>query len=194
MPEPIDLERLESDTFRSYQTEDGMWDVFMGLMMAFWSLGLLVDSTFVSLLMLVPSAVFIAARALITVPRLGRVAFNHRRVGRELILVVAVVVAVVTTSIVVLAVARGLEGFDRAGDALFIVMVLIVFWIIAYMFEYWRLAVWGVLLCASWTVAIFIDRNVGAAAFVASGAVAVVAGLISLRTFIHKYPPIPAEE
>jgi len=194
MSVPIDLERLEAETFRSYQHEDGMWDVFMGLMMAFWALGLLVDSTFVSLLMLVPPAVFIAGKAIITVPRLGRVMFNRRRVGRELILVVAVVAAVVTTSIVVLVVAQGFEGLERAGDALFIAMAIIIFTIIAYMLEYWRIAVWAVLLCVSWAVAIYIDRNVGAAAFVASGAVAVVAGLMSLRTFIHKYPPIPAEE
>lgn len=135
MSEPIDLERLETETFRSYQHEDGMWDVFMGLIMAFWALGLLVDSTFVSLLMLVPPAVFIAGKAIITVPRLGRVMFNRRRVGRELILVVAVVAAVVTTSIVVLVVARGFEGLDRAGDALFIVMAIVIFTIIAYMLK-----------------------------------------------------------
>lgn len=188
--ETLDLEKIERETFRSYQHEDGMWDVFMGLLMVFWALGLLVDSTFVSLLMIVPSIVFIAGRFLITVPRLGRVRFNRRRVDRSLIVMVAVVVAVVVTAGLVALVSFGAEVDGKAGDVMFILMALVIFSIIGYYLEYWRISLWGVLLCVSWVVAVFVDRELGAAAFVAVGTVAVALGLVSLRAFMVKYPTI----
>ncbi len=191
--ETLDLEKIEKETFRSYQHEDGMWDVFMGLLMVFWALGLLVDSTFVSMLMLVPSAVFIAGRFLITVPRLGRVRFNRRRVDRSLIVMVAVVVAVVVTAGMVALVSLGTAFNGRAGDVMFILMALVIFSIIGYYLEYWRISLWGVLLCVSWVVAVFVDRTVGAGAFVAVGVVAVALGLASLRAFMAKYPVIRAD-
>ncbi len=194
MTEVPDLERLEKETFHQYQHEDGMWDMFMGLLMLFWALGLRVDSTFVSLLMIVPSAVFIAGKALITVPRLGRVRFNDRRLQRERVLIAAVVSAVVVTALLVFIVTQGLEESDRTGDALFIVMALAVFGLMAYVIQYWRLAVWGAALAVVWALTVFVDRDAGATLFVAAGAGAVAAGLWSLRAFMHKYPPIRVEE
>lgn len=194
MTEALDLERLEKETFHQYQHEDGMWDMFMGLLMLFWALGLRFDSTFVSLLMIVPSVVFIAGKALITVPRLGRVRFNDRRLQRERVLIAAVVSAVVVTAMLVALVAPGFGGIDRIGDALFIVMALAIFGLMAYVIQYWRLAVWGAALACVWALTVFVDRDAGAALFVAAGAVAVAAGLWSLRVFMHKYPPIHVEE
>jgi hypothetical protein len=195
MPEPIDLEKLESDTFRSYQHEDGMWDVFMGLLMLFWALGLLVDSTFVSLMMLVPTGVFIAGKALITVPRLGRVKFGRRRVDRQIVLIVVVVLAVVV-SVLMLEIASmgGFDAIEKVGDLIFIAMAFTVFAVISYMVMYWRIAAYGAMLTGSWLVASLVGPDPGAVAFVVSGTVAVAAGLVTLRSFMRRYPVLAMEE
>ena len=190
----LDLERLEKETFRTYQSEDGMWDVFMGLLMVFWAMGLLVDGTLVSLLMLVPPAVFIAGKALVTVPRLGRVRFNDRRLQRGRTLIAAVVLSVLVTCLLVVAVAQGREGLERMGSAVFIAMTLVLFTMMAYVLQYWRLALWGMLLCGGWAVAVYGDRTVGVAAFLLAGAIVVSVGLVLLRTFLKKYPVIHVEE
>jgi len=190
----LDLERLEKETFRTYQSEDGMWDVFMGLLMVFWAMGLLVDGTLVSLLMLVPPAVFIAGKALVTVPRLGRVRFNDRRLQRKRTLIAAVVLSVLVTCLLVVAVAQGREGLERMGSAVFIAMTLVLFTMMAYVLQYWRLALWGMLLCGGWAVAVYGDRTVGVAAFLLAGAIVVSVGLVLLRTFLKKYPVIHVEE
>jgi len=190
----LDLERLEKETFRTYQSEDGMWDVFMGLLMVFWAMGLLVDGTLVSLLMLVPPAVFIAGKALVTVPRLGRGRFNDRRLQRKRTLIAAVVLSVLVTCLLVVAVAQGREGLERMGSAVFIAMTLVLFTMMAYVLQYWRLALWGMLLCGGWAVAVYGDRTVGVAAFLLAGAIVVSVGLVLLRTFLKKYPVIHVEE
>jgi len=194
MTEVLNLERLEKETFHQYQSEDGMWDVFMGLLMVFWAMGLLVDSTLVSLLMLVPPAVFIAGKALITVPRLGRVRFNDRRLQRGRTLIAAVVLAVVVSCLLIVAVVQGREGLDRMGDAVFIAMTLVLFSMMAYVLQYWRLVLWGMLLCGGWAVAVYGDRTVGVAAFLLAGAIVVSVGLMLLRNFMQKYPVIRVEE
>jgi hypothetical protein len=126
------------------------------------------------------------------------VRFNRRRVDRSLIVMVVVVVAVVVTAGLVALVSFGAEVDGKAGDVLFILMALVIFSIIGYYLEHWRIALWGVLLCASWVAAVFVDDVAGAVAFVAAGAVAVALGLVSLRAFMVKYPAIrpdvPAEE
>lgn len=194
MTEALDLEKLEKETFRTYQSEDGMWDVFMGLLMVFWAMGLLADSTLVSLLMLVPPAVFIAGKALITVPRLGRVRFNDRRLQRGRVMVAAVVLSVLVSCLLMVAVVQGREGLERMGDAVFIAMTLVLFSMMAYVLQYWRLVLWGLLLCGGWAVAVYGDRTVGVAAFLLAGAIVVSVGLLMLRTFMQKYPVIHVEE
>ena len=89
MNSPLDLKELENKAFRSFY-QDGIWDIFFGLMMlAMYSFTLFDDLENKAIRMLVMLFIEIAAiffliygKKEITVPRLGEVTFGKKRKRR----------------------------------------------------------------------------------------------------------------
>jgi MFS family permease len=119
MNNKLNLKELERKAFRStYQ--DGLWDVYMGLIVIFmavfifrqdegygpWNLVLMVASFVLAYL------VFWAGKKFVTVPRMGQVTFGSRRKKRKRTLAIIMgIIIVIQTGFVLL----GVAGWLNAG-------------------------------------------------------------------------------
>ena len=192
MSESLNLKELERKAWQSFQ-QDGLMEVFLGalLVLAFLA-GIAGEQRFfVYIVMLLLGPMLFLAKRYVTVPRIGQVQFGPKRKANQRLLAVVAVVAVGLTLALMLVAMRGsswlrdnhvLISFGLGG------MVALVFTAMAYLKDFPRLYIVGLLIGAAFTVTQLLDNP---APLLVVGSILFVVGLAILARFVRQYP-IPA--
>lgn len=210
MTQEINLKELEKKVFRSYH-EDGIWDIFMGLILmaiavnAFLSkIGVPELQTMIVFVGLEMVAIIflIVGKKHITVPRIGHVKFGAMR--RAKLTKVRIVLALsVTFGLVALVAGVAMQG-DPSGvvrpgilfPLVWMATTLIVFGLMAYFMDFPRLYIIAILYAATVPINIapqeFAEIDVGYIVFGIAAAIILVMGLVILSRFLRDHP-LPAE-
>ena len=191
MEDPLDLEKIESSAFRAY-FEDGMLDIFFGLMFIVGSIRTIMDDPRYSVLIIVAILVPNIGKRFITVPRLGHVKFGQRRVKGQLHMMIVIVMAVVISAAIV-ALTQTTDLFEGRllGDLVFAVMVIVVTGVMGHYLEYPRLVVPGIIFAAIMLISGQYGNDAGAIAYLVGGCISISIGLFTLALFLKKYPLLP---
>lgn len=202
----IDLAGLERNSWRIW-FEDGLLDMLWGVMLIQMFVGQLLEQAGIPRpfnylpIMAIALIALIAAKMLITRPRLGKVQFSTQRAVRRNI---AALVAALTTAVsLVLLVAfttrsltsRDLDLFGPSSGTLLILffIVLLPLVIIAWLLSCWRMAAYGVVLVTADLVGEALKATMGAPwdtllAFALPGAIILMFGCFLLTRFLRRYP------
>ena len=187
----LDLRQLERAAWRSYHT-DGLWDVFLGLVLLSGWVSSLAGSDLLHLLLVVAALiVFALGKRFVTVPRMGLVEFGanwkakNRKVAALLFFVVLLGVAlyiVAVTNIEVLGWRPGRGSLTTLGMSL---VILVIFGGIAYWLDFPHMMLLGLAFAAAFAGSRLLDSHIP---FLAAGGLVLGWGLALLVGFVKRYP------
>ena len=206
MAQKINLKEVERKAWRSFY-QDGLWDIFLGLLLLAWAIGALISDTGMSelwvnavylVLFMLAFVVIWAGKKFITVPRMGRVKFGPKGKARLSWVVVIFVISAllgVIVPLVGLAVRSNPPGWLNSAfffPAAWVVNMLVVFGVGAYFLDFNRLYLIGVLYALPVPLEIM-QRELSSIdlTFVAFGlpaAVILLMGAVVFVRFLRDYP------
>ena len=206
MTQEINLKELEKKAFRSYH-EDGVWDIFLGLIMmaiavnaSLTKIGVPELQTMIVLIGLEMVAIIflIAGKKHITVPRIGHVKFGAMRRAKLTKMRIVLALSVIF-GLVALVAGVAMHGdsseFVRPGVLFplgWMVNALIVFGLMAYFMDFPRLYIIGMLYAVTVPIAgalrEFVKIDVGYIVFGIAAAIILVMGLVILSRFLRNHP------
>ena len=206
MTENIDMKELEKKAWTSY-FQDGLFDIVIGMIMLVAVLSSTLDaigvsdevriSIYIPLMVIVPPVFFVLGKRYITLPRLGVARFGAHRKARNRIMIAGLVsVQLVLLAILILQVYG--VGLGWLGFIIVTLNILAAFCLIAYLLDYRRMYVIGILVAASEPMTVVLRRYSDTVyrGFIAYGIPAIIImamGLIVLHQFVRKYEK-PAKE
>ncbi len=208
----FNLNEIEKKAYRS-TFQDGIWDIFLGLVLLILALGALLSNIGVpegrNMIILVVLQVlvllaFIAGKKCITVPRMGFVKFGPKRKrkirkSRIILLgsVVAGAVVFVAAALVIRSYPAGQPKLLLLLPAAWVANAVIVFSLLAYYLDCTRLYAYGVLFALPIPVDMVVNEfagvNLNPIAFAIPGMVMLVIGMVLLTRFLRDYP-FPSKE
>ena len=192
MSEMIDLRDVERRAWTLY-FQDGLWDIFFGLLFLGGGLRALTDNLWFYLLVAAGVLVLILGKRWITLPRLGQINYGPQRQAR-LNVVRLVGFAVMVYTAVVLAMI--LSGADLSGIPvgwIFVFLVPGVFIIMAYMMDFTRLYGYAILIAAFMVISEMYSYPTDAWAQIVAGLVPLMVGIVLLVRFLRSYPVVDEE-
>jgi hypothetical protein len=210
MSQNISFKEAERKAFRS-TFQDGLWDIYLGLLLLNMGLGLMLGGTDVSRVWtavillaftLLVMLAFWAGKKFVTAPRIGLVRFGPAR--RAKVKKIGVILSLSVLVGVILLVIGQVVGNDLAEGVswgwiipagVFGVNAIVVFSLGAYFLDFYRAYVYGWLYALSFPASIMLaeyaDITFPFAYFVSAGIMVLIGGVLFLR-FLRDYP-IPAE-
>jgi hypothetical protein len=206
MSQAISLKELERKAWRS-TFQDGIWDIYLGLLLLSMAASAwmtdrgLPESRSIPIyigLEVVALIVLWAGKRFITVPRMGRVKFGPKRKGRlswvRLILALSAGLGLAVFLVTPAARSPG-EGWLNVrvlGPALWVVNCIVVFSLGAFLLDFRRLYLIGVLYAIAVPIDLLMSRLAGIdasyLAFGAPGLIVTAMGLVVLARFVRDYP------
>lgn len=190
MSPPLSLQEVERRAWTRY-FQDGLWDMWLGLMFLGGGLRSLTGNLWWSLLVAAGVLLLILGKRWITVPRLGAIKFSPWREARQMWLRIIIVAAVVLTAVLVF---WGLSAGWPFVGWLFVLLVPAIFLLMAYLMDFPRLAGYAVLIAAMMAITERYGDPLGAYAQIALGAFALLVGLGYFLRFLRRYPRPTGEE
>ncbi|MDX1416937.1 MAG: hypothetical protein R3293_22225, partial [Candidatus Promineifilaceae bacterium] len=187
MSEDLSLKKAERRAWTLYY-EDGLWDIFLGLMFLGGGLRTLTDNLWFYLFILAGPLVVVLGRMKMTLPRIGVIKFGTRRKQRRRVLIVVIVIAVILTFLLMLIPALGIAAPGAAAGYVLALTVPLVFVYMAYLLEFRRLYGYAVLVAATMILTEVVGVRAGAWAQVITGTIALLVGLWHLVHFLRSYP------
>ena len=192
MSQGVNLKEIERKAWTSY-FQDGLWDIFMGLLMLTMGIRDLTDNVWFTWIVLGAVLVPIVGKKLITIPRIGRVKFGPARKAKQWKLMAVVGAAVIATLVLFLLGSLGLAPPQAVVAPILVICVALIFGLMAYYMDFRRLYAYALLFAVSMSLWETLGSPIGPIAFSVSGGIALLIGLFVLIHFIRKYP-IPAKE
>jgi hypothetical protein len=192
MSQDINFKELERKAWTSY-FQDGLWDIFMGLLMLTMGIRDLTDNVWFTFVILAAVLVPIAGKKFITIPRIGRVKFSPARKAKQNKLRAVVGIAVIATGILLLTTLLGLDIPQAVVAPILVICIALVFGLMAYYMDFKRLYAYGLLFAISMALWETLDTPTGPIAFSVSGGIALLIGLAALIRFLRRYPKTAEE-
>jgi len=194
----IDLNHIEKKAWQSYLA-DGMWDLFIGLMMLALGMGILTDISVLGYcIMGLAVLVNPVGKMLITFPRIGRVKFGIFREKKRMKLIIIIVISVCLTLVGFI---LGMTGMDPDEDIpkyvmgpVFAIMFLSIFSSMAYFMDFPRLYIYAVLFGLAMGITEGVKSGVGGVMLVAFGSAIILTGIYLAIQFIRKFPKTNIED
>jgi hypothetical protein len=160
----------------------------IGIMMLATALRSFVDHWSISFIAIAGVIFAIVMRKFVTMKRIGFAKFGtQRRKKRKLILMIILAANFITLLILMITII-GFKPTALIGALVFGGMVMVTFSTVAYLMNYWRFFLWGVLFSIGIIMTEFIGMESGKYFFLAIGAAIVSVGLIYFLIFLRKYP------
>ncbi|MFC1926844.1 hypothetical protein ACFLWV_03745 [Chloroflexota bacterium] len=191
-----DFQRIEKKVWASY-FQDGLWDLFMGLLMLGMGITALTDerpavyATGFAIIAL-SVLVFSIGKRLITYPRIGRVKFGfyRKKKQRKVMIIVGfcVILGLFGSVMGYFGLTPNKELPDAIAALIFGIVFLAIFGSMAYFMEFNRLYAYGLLLAISMALEVALDSSVGSFTMLVSGAITVFVGVLITLRFMRKYP------
>ena len=192
----LNLKELESKAFRSY-FQDGLWDLFFGLMMlAMYSFTLfdnMENKTVRILVMLllegIATFVLIYGKKQITAPRLGSVSFGKRRKRRFVYILLANSISlVVLAGTLALKISRPeLMENDLISTIGVGIWITFITSIMAYFLDFNRLYIYGLIYGAAFTFVLLLDLPVF---FLVASLLILIPGTVIFIRFLTTTKPV----
>ncbi|HUV52511.1 MAG TPA: hypothetical protein VMW64_05490 [Dehalococcoidia bacterium] len=193
MSQNIDLKQIERKAYTSY-FQDGFWDIFMGLLMLGMGINIAFESTiWYGVVLAIAVLIVTVGRKLITEPRIGRVKFGPARKVKQWAIIVVLTISFLFGIGMFVASYYGADIPRELMATIAGVWFCIVFSLMAYFMDFSRLFVYGLLLSASFAIAIAYSDTITIIVFFASAAIALPIGLVMLTRFLRRYPRLPKE-
>lgn len=213
MTGPMDLKLLERDAFRRFY-EDGLMDVFFGLMLVTMSVGVVLtdwlENEAAGTIGMLGISVVLVTLLIVARRRLLRARLGEFRPGPErrrkitatrLVLVGSVLVGVVAFAVAAIAYAGEvpLASIDVLLPLLWFINAVVVMGAMAFYLDVPRFALYGIVFGIAMPLLVWPDVLWGISvpvwiAFGVPGAVIVIIGLSMFRRFLQRYPPLPSGE
>jgi hypothetical protein len=192
MSEMIDLRDVERRAWTLY-FQDGLWDIFFGLLFLGGGLRALTDNLWFYLLVLAGVLVVILGKRWITLPRLGQIHFSPQREARTRVVRVVAAGAMLITAVIFILIISGADLSGAPVGWIFVIMVPGVFLLMAYMMDFTRLYGYTVLIAVFTVLGEFVGDPAAAWAQIIAGLVPLTVGIILLVRFLRRYPVVDEE-
>ena len=204
MIEKIDLKKVEKQTYR-FTFTDGIYDMAYGSLIFFIAIAPILREilypSYIIFLILPPSLIILLGTRFITVPRIGIVRFNQKRIKSRKKIGLLIAILVPITVLLVVLTYLGLYNIKVGGYIVPVgagLFVLILFSLIAYILDYPHFYLYAVSIGLGIPLATLLKPIFGEPlhyilSFGISGTLILTYGIITLIKFIKKYP-IPEEE
>jgi len=207
MTQNIDLKEIEKKVWTSY-FEDGIWDIFLGLLILGMGLAPLLEdigmglSEYWIISTMLPAMIFLfVGKKYIAIPRMGVVKFGPKRKAKLkkmqailfIVLILGLIIGIlVATSIISPELAKGIS----IPILVWIGVFIIGFSLAAYLLDFNRLYLYGVLYAIPHPARMMLKHTdfagISLSIFFVSAAVMVAIGMVLLIRFLRKYP-LPEE-
>ena len=204
MSEKIDLKKVEKQTYR-FTFTDGIYDMAYGSLIFFIAIAPILREilypSYIIFLILPPSLIILLGTRFITVPRIGIVRFNQKRIKSRKKIGLLIAILFPITVVMVVLTYLGLYNIKVGGYIVPVgagLFVLILLSLIAYIMDYPHFYLYAVSIglgipLATLLKPIFGDPLHYLISFGISGTLILLYGIVTLIKFIKKYP-IPHEE
>ena len=181
------LNRLETRMWVSY-FQDGMWDVFMGVLMLSTALRTFVDHWLISIVGLLACMSVLLIKKFVTVRRIGLAKFARKRRRRRIVMFSVILAANIVTLILLLFTLIGAEPSMMLRIAAIGSLCFFTFSAVAYLLDFWRFFLWGALFTFALIVTEAVGNDLGSYLFLGTGSLAMIVGMAYFITFIRRYP------
>lgn len=189
MSRMIDLKGAERRAWTFY-FQDGLWDIFLGLMFVGAGLRTLTDNLWFYLLVAAGVLTLILGKRWITLPRLGAITFSPQRKARLAVIRVAALIALIFTAVIFIMVVSGADLSALPIGWFFVFLVPAVFLLMAYMMDFKRLYGYTLLIAAFMVITEIYGDPLAAWAQIIAGLVPLLTGLGLLVRFLRRYPAL----
>jgi len=189
MSEMIDLRDVERRAWTLYY-QDGLWDIFFGLLFLGGGLRALTDNLWFYLLVAAGILVFILGKRWITLPRLGQIQFSAQRKARTAVVRIVALGAMIVTAVIFILIVTGSDLSGLPLNWLFVIMVPSVFLLMATMMDFTRLYGYAVLVAVFTVLGEFVGNPAAAWAQIIAGLVPLAVGIVLLARFLRRYPVV----
>ena len=189
MSQMLDLRDVERRAWTLY-FQDGLWDIFFGLLFLGGGLRALTDNLWFYLLVAAGILVFILGKRWITLPRLGQINYGPQRKTRLNVVRLVGFAAMVYTAVVL---AMILSGADLNGVPvgwIFVFLVPGVFLLMAYLMNFTRLYGYALLAAVFVVISELYGEPAAAWAQIVAGLVPLAVGIVLLVRFLRRYPVV----
>jgi hypothetical protein len=189
MPEMSDLHHVERRAWRLY-FQDGLWDIFLGLVFLGSGLRSLTGNLWYYLLVAAGVLALILGKRWITLPRLGQIHFSPQRKKRGNVLRIVTLVGLLITAVIFVLLALDVDLSALPLSWFFVFMVPGIFLLMAYMLDFTRLYGYAVLVAVFTVLGEFVGNPQAAWAQIVAGLVPLTVGILLLIRFLRIYPAV----
>ncbi len=208
MTEKIDLKTLEKKAYRSV-FNDGLWDIFIGMLILNLGVGPLFNDLFESLDFLTPLIssliwniitllIFILGKKYVTIPRVGYVKFGPKRKSKQLKLKIFLICVLIVNLILFVIRLVGIIDYNQIQPFLVTLFLgfgifILPFCVMAYFLEFTRLYYYAFSAGIGFIFVDFLTPIVGnpldiITVFGVIGGIITIIGLYYFIIFLKKYP------
>lgn len=192
MSQMINLQDVERRAWTLY-FQDGLWDIFFGLLFLGGGLRALTGNLWYYLLVAAGVLVLILGKRWITLPRLGQINYSQKRKARTNVVRIVALAAMIFTAVVFIIGVNGAETSDFPVGWVFVLMVPGVLILMAYMMDFKRLYGYAVLVAGFMVITELYGDPMAAWAQIFAGLVPLTVGIILLVRFLREFPVVDEE-
>jgi hypothetical protein len=192
MKQDLELEDIEKKAWRSF-FQDGLFDIFFALLFIISGIGQIYDSVFISLSILIVVGIFAAGKHFITIPRLGIVKFGKKRIEKQMMAYVALLITFIATLVIFILSASGQFNLAINFSTILMIMFLAIFGSLAYFLDVPMFLLYGLMFAAGEYTMRNYDDITGAMILFIFGAVLLSIGFYQMVQFMRKFP-LPERE
>jgi hypothetical protein len=188
MNQEIDLKKLEKNAWKAYYAQDGLYDIFFGILVFVGALRTIFDNPVITLGILLGILVVPLGKKYITTPRIGRVKFSRERIGKMALLTGGIGVVVVITALLFF-ITVYVGNFPKILISfLMVAMIVSVFGLMAYYLDHFRLLIYGIFIASHEFIWVLYGRTYAGYYNLFLGSVFLFVGFLVLINFLQRYP------
>ncbi len=193
MNQDIDLKKIEKKAWKTYYAQDGLFDIFFGIMILVGAIRTITDIPWFIFGILIGVLIIPLGKRYITTPRIGRVKFGEKRQGKMIIVTGGIGIAISITALLFFITVYSGDFPKILGSFLMVAMIVMVFTLMAYFLDHYRLFFYGIFFASTEFIWFFLGRNTAAYYELFLGTIILFVGIFVLIRFLKRYP-IPGEE
>jgi hypothetical protein len=193
MKDEIDLKELEKKTWGTYMSQDGLYDIFMGITLLTLAIQAYFYNIWFTSFIFIAVLVVTLGKKFITFPRIGLVNFGKSRMMKQMKMMIGLlIVFLIMVTLYYLSI-FGNKPNEIAGRLVIPAFIASIFVIISFFLNYLRIGIYGLLFAFSEILRGVYGRPIRNIAILVIGITALLIGLYVLSQFLKKYP-LPGKE
>ncbi len=193
MAEEIDLREIEKKAWNTYMSQDGLYDIFMGIMLLTLAIQAYFYNIWSTFFIFVAVLVVTLGKRFITFPRIGLVEFGKTRIMKQMKMMIALLIVFLAVLTLYYLSVLGNKPHEIVSRLAIPALIASIFVIVAFFLNYIRLGIYGLLYAFSEILRGVYDKPIRNIAVLIIGIIALTIGIYVLLKFIKKYP-LPEKE